>query len=213
MGFIGNTPTPVPLTTGDIPDLPATKITSGTFPALNGSNLTSLPAGNLTGTLPAISGANLTGISGGKILQVVGSLQDITHSTTSTTFVDSGIKVDITPSATSSKILIIMNTSTNYMDSSSVNYQHLHTLYRDVSGGSATELSHGTNNNGGFGGSYRHSVSFNDIGYEFGSNYLDSPNTTSAIEYKLFHRVGNSGHTGYLGLDGKHHMTALEIGA
>lgn len=191
MGFIGKQPTPAPLTASDIPDLPATKITSGTFPALNGSNLTN--------------------ISAGKILQVVGSSQDITHSTTSTTFVDSGIKVDITPSATSSKILIIYKTSLNYMDSSSVNYNHWHTIYRDVSGGSATELSHGTNNNGGFGGSYRHSVSFNDIGYEFSGNYVDSPSTTSAIEYKLYHRVGNSGHTGYLGLDGKHHMTAMEI--
>ena len=148
----------------------------------------------------------------GKILQVVGSSQDVTHSTTSTTFVDSGVKVAITPSATSSKILIIMNTSLGYMDSSSVNYQHLHTIYRDVSGGSATELS-GASDNGGFGGSYRHTVSFNDIGYEFSSNFLDSPSTTSACEYKLYHRVGNSGHTGYIGLDGKHHMTAIEIGA
>ena len=211
MAYIGQAPTPLPLTASDIPDLPATKITSGTFPALNGSNLTNLDASDLTGALPAISGANLTGVSAGKVLQVVGNMQDILTSTTSTTFVDSGIKVDITPSATSSKILIIYNTSLNYMDSSSVNYQHYHTIYRDVSGGSATELSHGTNNNGGFGGSYRHTVSFNDIGYEFGGNYLDSPNTTSAIEYKVYHRVANSGHTGYLGLDGKHHMTALEI--
>ena len=153
----------------------------------------------------------VSGAGGGKVLQVVSNMQDITHSTTSTTFVDSGIKVDITPSATSSKILIIYKTSLNYMDSSSVNYNHWHTIYRDVSGGSATELSHGTNNNGGFGGSYRHTVSFNDIGYEFSGNYLDSPSTTSAIEFKLYHRVGNSGHTGYLGLDGKHHMTAMEI--
>lgn len=63
MPFIGRTPTPVPLTSSDIPDLPATKITSGTFPALNGSNLTNLDASDLTGTLPAISGANLTGIA------------------------------------------------------------------------------------------------------------------------------------------------------
>lgn len=63
MGYIGKTPTPQPLTATDIPDLPATKITSGTFPALNGSNLTNLDAADLTGTLPAISGANLTGIS------------------------------------------------------------------------------------------------------------------------------------------------------
>lgn len=153
----------------------------------------------------------VSGAGGGKLLQVVGNMQDILHSTTSTTFVDSGISVAITPSSTSSKILIIMNTSMGYMDSSSVNYQHHHTLYRDVSGGSATELSHGNNNNGGFGGSYRHTVSFNDIGYEFSSNYLDSPNTTSATTYRVYHRVANSGHTGYLGLNGKHHMTALEI--
>jgi len=63
MGYIGKFPTPQPLSATDIPDLPATKITSGTFPALNGSNLTNLDAADLTGTLPAISGANLTGIS------------------------------------------------------------------------------------------------------------------------------------------------------
>lgn len=63
MAYIGQAPTPLPLTATDIPDLPATKITSGTFPALNGSNLTNLDASDLTGTLPAISGANLTGIA------------------------------------------------------------------------------------------------------------------------------------------------------
>ena len=63
MAYIGQAPTPLPLSATDIPDLPATKITSGTFPALNGSNLTNLDAADLTGTLPAISGANLTGIA------------------------------------------------------------------------------------------------------------------------------------------------------
>ena len=149
----------------------------------------------------------------GKVLQVGGNKQAVSHSTTSTTWVDSGVVVQITPSATSSKILIIMNTSLGYMDSSSVNYYHYHTIFRDVSGGSATNLATGGTGGGGFGGSYRHTVSFNDIGYEFGSNYLDSPNTTSTCEYKLYHRVGDSGWTGYLGLDGEHHMTAMEIGA
>ena len=45
MAYIGQAPTPLPLTASDIPDLPATKITSGTFPALDGSNLTGVSAG------------------------------------------------------------------------------------------------------------------------------------------------------------------------
>ena len=78
MGFIGRVPTPIPLTSSDIPDLPATKITSGTFPALNASNLTNLDAADLTGTLPAISGANLTGVASGMPLLTSG---DITSTT------------------------------------------------------------------------------------------------------------------------------------
>ena len=76
MAYIGQAPTPLPLTATDIPDLPATKITSGTFPALNGSNLTNLDAADLTGTLPAISGANLTGIA--STLVKTGSLTSTT---------------------------------------------------------------------------------------------------------------------------------------
>ena len=48
--YIGKIPTPVPLGANDIPDLPATKITSGTFPALDGSNLTGIE-GTATGTI------------------------------------------------------------------------------------------------------------------------------------------------------------------
>lgn len=50
--------------TGDgsnLTNLPAANLT-GTLPAISGANLTNLPAANLTGTLPAISGANLTNL-------------------------------------------------------------------------------------------------------------------------------------------------------
>ena len=106
MAYIGQAPTPLPLTASDIPDLPATKITSGTFPALNGSNLTSLTAGNLTGSLPAISGASLTGVSAGKIAQVVAGSSAGVVTSTSTSYTTITTE-NITPSATSSKILLL----------------------------------------------------------------------------------------------------------
>ena len=107
MGYIGKTPTPQPLTATDIPDLPATKITSGTFPALNGSNLTNLDAADLTGTLPAISGANLTGVSAGKVLQVVSAEDSSERSTSSSSFTDI-VSASITPASTSNKVLVIV---------------------------------------------------------------------------------------------------------
>ena len=45
----------------NLTNLPAANLT-GTLPAISGANLTNLPAANLTGTLPAISGANLTNL-------------------------------------------------------------------------------------------------------------------------------------------------------
>lgn len=58
MAYIGKVPTAVPLTSSDIPDLPATKITSGTFPALDGSNLTGIE-GTATGTILSWSTASV----------------------------------------------------------------------------------------------------------------------------------------------------------
>jgi len=58
MPFIGNQPTPIPLSITDIPDLPATKITSGAFPALDGSNLTGIE-GTATGTIVSWSTASV----------------------------------------------------------------------------------------------------------------------------------------------------------
>ena len=84
----------------------------------DGSGLTSLPAANLTGTvagarlpdpLPAIDGSNLTGVSGGKVLQVVQNHVNTisSQSLTATTFANiSNLNASITPSSSSSKILV-----------------------------------------------------------------------------------------------------------
>tara|TARA_R100000734_G_C3285571_1_gene78363 strand:- start:285 stop:905 length:621 start_codon:yes stop_codon:yes gene_type:complete len=106
MGFIGVQPASVPLTADDVPDLPATKITSGTFPALNGSNLTSLTAGNLSGTLPAISGANLTGISAGKTIQVKEEKSGGSAVTLGTSYSDI-LSLNFTPLESNSSLVIV----------------------------------------------------------------------------------------------------------
>jgi hypothetical protein len=83
-------------------------------------------ASNVTGTLPS---GNLPA---GSILQVVTATDSTQRTTTSTSFVTASntLSVDITPSATSSKIYIICHTS---FGTDTANAQAEVTLYRDSS--------------------------------------------------------------------------------
>lgn len=183
MAYIGKTPTPAPLTATDIPDLPATKITSGTFPALNGSNLTSLTAGNLTGSLPAISGASLTGVSAGKVLQVQSLTTQATDSITSKasgdSFTNTSVQIAITPSATSSKVLVLA-----FMNVGGSNASDGLPILALARG--STQICIGPNDQGS-----RVGASTGRLTDMIGSgsilpihlSHLDSPNTTSATTY------------------------------
>ena len=73
---------------------------------VNARSASALDATVLTGNLPAISGASLTGVSAGKIGQVVAgsSAGVVTSTSTSYTTITT---VNITPSATSSKVLLL----------------------------------------------------------------------------------------------------------
>ena len=140
--------------------------------------ITGLTASKLTGALPAISGASLTGISGGKVLQVV---QTVTNTqivnTTDPSDVDL-MSVSITPSATSSKILIMMT----WFEGAS-NPNGAYRLLRDSTslGDASSSYDGGT----GF-ASYDDSAVTNDYMLESKTfTFLDSPSTTSAITYKL----------------------------
>ena len=72
----------------------------------------------LTGTLPAVSGANLTNIDGGKVAQVLTTLTQATSDTSSSNSWVDIMSLAITPSASSSKILVLFNAnlSTNTND-------------------------------------------------------------------------------------------------
>mgnify|MGYP006112353065 CR=1 FL=1 len=72
------------------------------------TNTSNLAAAKLTGSLPAISGAALTNLpASGKVLQVVSVTKTDRFTTTSASYVAiTGLSVTITPSSTSSKVLV-----------------------------------------------------------------------------------------------------------
>ena len=127
---------------------------------------------NSTGTFTyaAASGANFTGV--GKILQVVsqniGTL--VTNNTGS--YADTGVTVDITPSATSSKILVIATINGIVKKSGNSGTGLILQLQRDGSGLSLAYSGHnGVNDN----------VYMSTVTY----GYVDSPSSTSALTYKV----------------------------
>ena len=127
----------------------------------------------------------------GHVLQTVIETNSTETSTTSTSFaeVNAGLSPTITPSATSSKILI-MASSGGYITAT---YYLVHTMYRTRSGESDVNLGNGT-----WGQALLRNQA--DTGVtSMGIVYLDSPNTDQALTYKLMHRV--TGGTGYTNIN------------
>ena len=153
----------------------------------DGSALTSINAAQLVGV--CTSGLTKTG-GFGKILQVVSQNLTTQMSTASTSYVDSGLTALITPSATSNKILILINIGVSI----SGDHNGYLKLLRD-----STEINSGSggDNNSLFG------VNGNSTASRYAPmmeacNFLDSPSTTSATTYKVQVRSHNGGFTMYI---------------
>jgi len=136
---------------------------------------------------------------GGKILQVVEDLQDTEFQTTSTSFVTTGLSLNITPSSTSSKILIIASPTLDNKTSTQYIYT---TIYRD-----STNLAVGTEGMQIF--------HISDGSRMYGGvplMKLDSPNTTSQVTYAVYLRT--SGGTARLGQNNmRNSIVAMEVSA
>ena len=143
---------------------------------------------------------------GGKVLQVVQGTLTSNFSTTSTSYVDSGLTVSITPSATTSKVMVI------------------------VSFGGKIDLSGTGTSNGaqyiilrGSTQLQRHPIGYNSMASASNSefmapgnfSYLDSPSTTSSTTYKVQVQAFASTNTAYvLGSSTQiASIVAMEIGA
>ena len=138
----------------------------------------------------------------GSILQVVNAKTNTPAAETGSSFDDISFSASITPTSTSSKILILGSLSM-YHDSS--NMQAAVTVFRG-SVASGTNLGHSVY---GFGASY---VSTGAHKNDIGVNYLDSPSTTSATTYTVaIKNTGSSGNA-YLSVNGETStITLMEI--
>jgi hypothetical protein len=168
-------------------------ILTGNIPALNGSAITTINASNISsGTLSAAR------YSGGKILQIqhMSTTTEVYYNTNNNA-VETGVTDLITPSATSSKILILATIQfTNSSTSDAITWYP----YRDsVSLGEQQDVR-------------AQGVTFVSC-YSYA--YTDSPSSTSELEYHFkFRRTGGSGgiHAQTSGTSTSS-MTLLEIGA
>ena len=164
--------------------------------------LTSAPASTdefLVSDAGTIKRVDASLVGRGKLLQAVTATDSTGRSTTSTSFVTGSntLSVDITPSATSSKIFLMANGNC-YMGTSA-GYVYL-TIFRD-----STDL--GASSNKGLGNLYKNP---DDVGVPYGISFLDSPSSTSEITYQVYFRV--SAGTGTLNESGsKASLTAFEI--
>ena len=142
----------------------------------NARSSSQLDATILTGNLPAINGSALTNISAGKIAQIVQTVKTpVANSTSGSSFVTpSGASVDITPSATSSKVLVTVQGGGTRCPDDGLGY---FTIYRD-----STNLGDSTK---GFQKQYNDERTDQPLSMQ----YLDSPSSTSAITYAVYYKA------------------------
>ena len=140
----------------------------------------------------------------GSVLQVVNATHSTETSTTSNTLTDTGLSISITPSSSSSKILIFVNQQGVNGHTTATNSSVKLALLRNTTALYNFEVTAGYDGESGE----------NNIG-GCGTTYLDSPSTTSSVTYKTqFAQGGNSGSSAYVQKDGATStITLMEIAA
>ena len=144
----------------------------------------------------------------GHVVQVVSSTSNSQTNSTSTSWAATNLSVSITPASASSKVLVTVSGGMNGWAGSNTTYDQKGGLkiYRSIGGGTFAEVessSSGQQVQYGRGGEYD----------PLSITYLDSPNTTSSVVYKLYMRRESGTLTFSVIRDSKNQatMTAMEI--
>ena len=176
--------------------------TSGTVtlaaPAVSGTTTLTLPATTGTVITTGTTGQviNKASLPTGSVLQVVNATSSTLVSTTSATYVTTGLTATITPTSNTSKILVLANAAMQGVASQNTTI----TLYKN-----------GTNLLGAVGLGYinANTLASNQI---TATLYLDSPATTSATTYEIYFKT--SGGTAYFAAGASTStITLMEIAA
>lgn len=187
---------------------PETTLGDISYRSATANTNTRLPIGT-TGQILTVSGGVPVWASpagGGKVLQVVSSVITAQHSQTSETYTDvTNFNASITPSATSSKVLVVFQVSSRISRAGDQVYS-----YGQIARGN-TAIYEGYVHAQNLGGNTQNFDNFSNQVMV----YLDSPSTTSSTTYKLqIKRAGGAG-TIYVNPISTTYssITLLEIGA
>ena len=188
-----------------------TKGITGTIPVANGG--TGLASGTtgqflkFTGTTTVASSA----VDAGKVLQVQSMNYSTEKTRNITSFADTGLDLSITPSATTSKILVFG--SCGNWEMSDNNTQSADVKVTRTISSTETDIIAQLVNDGGAFTNLAGSVYRTFIGHA-SFVYLDTTNTTSAVQYKVRYKpASTSGYAMVQAHSSTSSITAFEIGA
>ena len=162
-------------------------------------------SGMTTASLPTVTTDKL---GTGSVLQVQSATWTGSVTTTSGTLAATGLSCSITPSSTSSKIVITVTGSDQTMSASDVG--NLNSIYEKIGSGTATNLAgSGTNN--------AMQTCYENVGGTWLSmpicmQKLTTPNTTSECTYYYYFATRDNGNTSKVNMfGGETNMTLMEI--
>ncbi len=188
-------------------DVGTTLTTQGDLLYRDGSGLQRLGAGTSGQFLKTLgTGANPTwgDVAGGIVQIQIMTPNNSSQSTSSTTFVDSGFSVSITPTSSSNRILLMYQSANQGSGNRS-----FYTFKREghpSSNGDLNSLLH-SNNDGMLSSEVINTLGNDNVTMFF----IDNPQTTSALTYKFRYRNGN-GSTTYLNNGGTFaYFIAIEL--
>ena len=172
---------------------------------LNGDgNITGLSAGGLPDG--SVTADDIASLPAGSVIQVVHSTYSTEVSGTAGSEVFTGISASITPTLSSSKILVIFNGEVDTTGTKPNFAIHVYLRRGTTTGATLLTLQR----NGHYHGTTITAEMFSSQSF----NYLDSPNTTSAVTYGIFvSNVDGSPLWRFNATSSKSEFTFLEIAA